>query len=591
MKKNYFFLIALIATSLSFGQVINEIDVDTPGTDAAEFIEIFWTPNTALDGLVVVLFNGSSDTSYAAYDLDGKTTDANGFFILANTALISGSDIDMGASNSFQNGADAIAIYTANDTDFPTSTPATATNLVDALVYDTNDGDDAALLATLGETIQYNEDENSAKDTQSIQRKTDGTYEVKNITFRADNNAATCDLSLTSNTATCDAFTAGTDTYTAIIDFVGGGTATYNVVSDFGTIGGDDPGAMATGTIIVTGINEGTDVTVTVTDTGVLCNLNSTISSPVCAPSLNLPLYEDFNYTTATNLGDQTNWVNNNSGDDIVMVSGSLSYPNLVASSGNSITFDANGMDPSLSFTPATTGEVYASFIFRITDQSAITDLTDGGYFASIANSNSSYDARLWVRPNPSAASNTFDIGIGNTGAPTVSPGTYTTNTDIFVIMSYDIATGNINTWINPNSADLGGSAPTATISATDASPAASISKFILRQDSSGETPFIQFDELRIGTSWSDVTPNTLSIADHIIEGFKIFPNPTNENHINIKTANNSPKNVKVFDMLGKKIIDKEIDSKLSISALQAGIYIVKITENNLSATKRLIVK
>ncbi|MCO6511569.1 MAG: hypothetical protein J5I65_12325, partial [Aridibacter famidurans] len=41
--------------------VINEIDSDTPGTDAAEFVELYdgGTGNTALDGLVVVFFNGS----------------------------------------------------------------------------------------------------------------------------------------------------------------------------------------------------------------------------------------------------------------------------------------------------------------------------------------------------------------------------------------------------------------------------------------------------------------------------------------------------------------------------------------------------
>ena len=88
-----------------------------------------------------------------------------------------------------------------------------------------------------------------------------------------------------------------------------------------------------------------------------------------------------------------------------------------------------------------------------------------------------------------------------------------------------------------------------------------------------------------------DISQVTLSIADHKIEGFKIFPNPTNGSFITITTANNTPKNVQIFDMLGKKVIDKEVDSKLNISALQAGIYIVKVTENNLSATKRLIVK
>ena len=211
------------------GQVINEVDADTPGTDAAEFIEIKHTPNTALDGHVVVLFNGAGDISYAAYDLSGKTTDANGLFIIANTALVIGSDIDMGASNKLQNGADAVALFTGSAADFPDGTAVTNTNMLSGVVYDTDDGDDTGLLDAIG-GVQYDERENSSSDTQSIQRKEDGTYEVKNITFRDLNSAATCDFSMSSPSVVCDAITAGVDTYTATINFTGG-DGTYIVTA------------------------------------------------------------------------------------------------------------------------------------------------------------------------------------------------------------------------------------------------------------------------------------------------------------------------------------------------------------------------
>ena len=56
--------------------IINELDSDTPGADTAEFVELYdgGAGNTPLDGLVVVLFNGSSDQSYAAFDLDMFST-------------------------------------------------------------------------------------------------------------------------------------------------------------------------------------------------------------------------------------------------------------------------------------------------------------------------------------------------------------------------------------------------------------------------------------------------------------------------------------------------------------------------------------
>ena len=69
--------------------IINEVDADTPGTDAAEFVELYdgGAGNTALDGLAVVFYNGSNDLSYASYDLDGFSTDVNGYFLLGNAGV------------------------------------------------------------------------------------------------------------------------------------------------------------------------------------------------------------------------------------------------------------------------------------------------------------------------------------------------------------------------------------------------------------------------------------------------------------------------------------------------------------------------
>ncbi|MCB1610067.1 MAG: DUF11 domain-containing protein, partial [Xanthomonadales bacterium] len=119
---------------------------------------------------VLVFFNGSDDASYEAIDLDGFVTDANGYFVLGNAAVVNVGAVF--ADNTLQNGADAVALYVGDDTDFPIDTPVTAINLVDALVYDTNDADDAGLLAPLLLTgqPQINEDGNGSKDFESNQR-------------------------------------------------------------------------------------------------------------------------------------------------------------------------------------------------------------------------------------------------------------------------------------------------------------------------------------------------------------------------------------------------------------------------------------
>ncbi|PLX10804.1 MAG: hypothetical protein C0594_04365, partial [Marinilabiliales bacterium] len=166
--------------------VINEVDADQTGTDADEFIELFdgGYGNVALDGYTVVLYNGNGDISYDAIDLDGYTTDADGYFVIGS-ATTTNVDLAYFTTNGIQNGAngaDGVALYADDAVNFPVGTAVTDVNLVDALVYDTNDGDDAELIAGLlnpGEP-QINEDENGAKDTESMQRIPNGEGGLRN---------------------------------------------------------------------------------------------------------------------------------------------------------------------------------------------------------------------------------------------------------------------------------------------------------------------------------------------------------------------------------------------------------------------------
>ena len=143
---------------------INEVDADTPTNpvnDALEFVELYdgGVGNTSLDGLVLVFYNGSNDLSYAAFDLDGFVTDANGYFLLGNSGVTPTPQIIF-APETLQNGADAVALYVGNAADFPNGTPVTTANLIDAVVYDTSDADDAGLLVLLN-AGQPQVDENS----------------------------------------------------------------------------------------------------------------------------------------------------------------------------------------------------------------------------------------------------------------------------------------------------------------------------------------------------------------------------------------------------------------------------------------------
>ena len=151
------------------GAIISEVDADQTGTDDQEFVEIQTEfANQSLNGMIAVFYNGSSDTSYRTVDLTGFASDDNGYFLLGSDA-VAGADITMGATNTIQNGADAVALHTADAANFPDGTPVTTDGLVDAVVYGTSDADDTGLLTGLGQTTQWDENENGAKDTESLQ--------------------------------------------------------------------------------------------------------------------------------------------------------------------------------------------------------------------------------------------------------------------------------------------------------------------------------------------------------------------------------------------------------------------------------------
>ncbi|MCG8802986.1 T9SS type B sorting domain-containing protein [Tenacibaculum finnmarkense] len=162
--------------------MINEIDVDQKGTDTNEFIELYdgGAGNTSLDNHTIVLFNGGKDTSYKTIDLTGYKTTADGYFVIGNSTVANVNLVEF-AKNGIQNGADAIALYHADASEFHNGTPITTTDLIDAIVYDTNDNDDAGLLTLLNaKQPQVNENAKDDKDRHSLQRIVNGSGGLRN---------------------------------------------------------------------------------------------------------------------------------------------------------------------------------------------------------------------------------------------------------------------------------------------------------------------------------------------------------------------------------------------------------------------------
>ena len=122
------FLTAVV-TSAHAAVLINEIDYDQPGSDTAEFIELFNSDinPVSLDGYTLELINGSSGSVYSTFDLSGLSISASGYLVLCdNTSAVANCDRDIASSSWIQNGGadgDAIALIFAS-------------TLVDAVTYE-----------------------------------------------------------------------------------------------------------------------------------------------------------------------------------------------------------------------------------------------------------------------------------------------------------------------------------------------------------------------------------------------------------------------------------------------------------------------
>ncbi|MBL6645113.1 MAG: PKD domain-containing protein [Flavobacteriales bacterium] len=151
--------VAMIVAFLGFplgifaqGVFVNEVDCDSNTVpDSLEFVELYGEPNTALDGHIVVFYKGGGNTVttnvYAAFDLDGMSTDSSGFFLLANPA-VPGADVIF-EPGLLRNGGDAVALFEGDSADFPNGTPLTTVGLLDAVVYGTNDQTNPFLIDSL----------------------------------------------------------------------------------------------------------------------------------------------------------------------------------------------------------------------------------------------------------------------------------------------------------------------------------------------------------------------------------------------------------------------------------------------------------
>ena len=90
----------------------------------------------------------------------------------------------------------------------------------------------------------------------------------------------------------------------------------------------------------------------------------------------------------------------------------------------------------------------------------------------------------------------------------------------------------------------------------------------------------------------NDLEPAT-AIATNNITGLQVYPNPVTNKVVYVASSNNETKQIIIYNILGKTVLSCETTNNqaIDISQLQAGVYMIKIIENNKVAIQKLMIK
>lgn len=75
------------------------------------------------------------------------------------------------------------------------------------------------------------------------------------------------------------------------------------------------------------------------------------------------------------------------------------------------------------------------------------------------------------------------------------------------------------------------------------------------------------------------------------IAGLQVYPNPA-KNLVNITSNSFAPKNVEIFNVVGTKVLATSVNNTpVNVAGLPTGIYMVKVTEEGKTATRKLVIE
>jgi len=333
-----------------------------------------------------------------------------------------------------------------------------------------------------------------------------------------------------------------------------------------------------------------------------------------------LPLYEGFDYAIGSNILGQGGWTNLATPNNGTLIASSPGWLDngLPAYTGEALAMGRAGDDPQLIFSPVpTSGSIYASFVVKVTSlmtgtvasptyityaktgSTSTTPVAPAAFFSfgysATGTTSTSYAGAVFIRRSSDTATDTFYLGINasnttaNEGDIVWSSTLFTVGDEIVVVTSFSYDDYVAKMWLNPA---ISGTEPATSLVTASRTGTIKPDRLRLTQQSSAATPYLIIDEIRAATNWIQATGGTLGLSKSEIAELKVYPNPVTNGTLNISSANNSEKQVSIYNILGQQVFKTKTNSgPINVSNLNEGGYILKITEDGKSETKKILVE